>query len=452
MNNIPIAIVGEDRTLKLENRIKKLVIKPKLNILEFKDLDSLLGAESLENIVIVIITDHIISNNPKTSRNKIKSITKANPRIQILIFIKEKNVANAVKTLQVGAYQYIKQPVNDEELKLIIETAIEEQPKIIDGNLTNRKGRNKFGEIIGGTKEMHKVYDQILQASETDIPVLILGETGSGKDLVAYTIHKISKRADEAYHAVNLGALPSELVASELFGHEKGAFTGAVQQYKGVFEQGSKGTVFLDEIDTMDEKVQVSLLRLIEQKKFKRLGGTRSLVSKARLLAATNEKIDNLVETGIFRSDLFYRLDVFRISIPPLRERKSDIPIMIDEMILKYSKTYKKNITSVGQDVIDAFMNFDWPGNVRELKNVIQRAVLVCNGTSLEVEHLPVRFHKQAENKSKITFEVGTPLSEVEREMILSALAATKNNRKKAAGLLGISRRALYNKIEKHKI
>ncbi len=452
MNNIPIAIVGEDKSLKLESRIKKLITEPKVNILEFKNLESLLDTELLQNILIVILTDDIISINPKTSRAKIKFITKSNPRIQILIFVKEENVVNAVKTLQVGAYQYVKQPVNDEELKLIIETAIEKQPKIIDKNIINNKGKNRFGEIIGGTTGMLKVYDQIWQAAKTDIPVLVLGETGTGKDLVSYTIHKMSERSDEAYLAVNLGALPSDLVASELFGHEKGTFTGALHQHKGVFEQGDKGTVFLDEIDTMDEKVQVSLLRLLEQKKFKRLGGTRLLQSNGRLIAATNENIDSLVESGVFRTDLFYRLDVFRISIPPLRERKNDIPLLVEEMMLKYSKMYKKNITLVRPKVIDALMNFDWPGNVRELKNVIQRAVLVCNDSALEVDHLPSRFHKKRKKISKLSFNIGTPLADVEREMVVSALTATNNNRKEAAILLGISRRALYNKLEKYKI
>ncbi len=333
-----------------------------------------------------------------------------------------------------------------------MKTAIERQPQIVEEELVSTRGKVRFGDIIGSSASMLEVYDHISQAAQTDIPVLILGETGTGKDLVASTIHKMSARAGQPYLAVNLGALPSELVGSELFGHEKGAFTGAVQQHNGVFEQGDKGTVFLDEIDTMDEKVQVSLLRLLEQKKFKRLGGTHNINSKARLVAATNENIDNLVESGAFRNDLFYRLDVFRIALPPLRERKSDIPLLVDEMLLKYSKTYKKSISSISPDAIEALLSFDWPGNVRELKNVIQRAVIFCNEEELQVEHLPPRFHNQVYETKSISIPLGMSLDNVEREMVLHALAATNNNRTEAAKLLGISRRALYNKLNKHNL
>jgi DNA-binding NtrC family response regulator len=447
-----LKIIDTDKNNKLSKRITGLIHERKANIENSSSLTEFANDINVKNYDIVIITNPVINTHKRNLFDLLKQIAQKSPKSQIILIVEQENIVNAIKALKAGTFQYLKSPVNDEELKYIIETALHQQPNIVDESIIHEKKVNKFGEIIGSSSPMLNIYNQISQAANTDIPVLILGETGTGKDLVAYTIHKISQRADEPYHAVNLGALPSELVGSELFGHEKGSFTGALQQHKGVFEQGDKGTVFLDEIDTMDDKVQVSLLRLLEQKKFKRLGGTRIIKSKARLIAATNENIDNLVESGIFRSDLFYRLDVFRISMPSLKDRKNDIPLLVDEMVTKYSKIYKKNILSVSQAAMEALMNFDWPGNVRELKNAIQRAVLVCNEEELQTENLPPRFHKLNSKSISLSFKLGTTLNEVEREMVLGALAATNNNRKEAAKLLGISRRAIYNKLKKYNL
>lgn len=448
-----IKIFNSKNAKQLRNKIIKLMHRGNFKIDESSDLEDYVHGVDVPKYDITVITNSIINKYKDLILDLLKNISQKNPKTQIILIVEKENIVVAIQALKVGAYQYLKSPVSDEELKYMLETALHQQPNIVDESIIEKKKINKFGEIIGGSTPMLHIYDQISQAAKTDIPVLILGETGTGKDLVAYTIHKMSQRSDESYHAVNLGALPSELVGSELFGHEKGSFTGALQQHRGVFEQADKGTVFLDEIDTMDEKVQVSLLRLLEQKKFKRLGGTRYINSKARLIAASNENIDKLVQSNIFRSDLYYRLDVFRITLPALRDRINDILLLVDEMVLKYSTTYKKmNITSINQEAIDALMNFDWPGNVRELKNAVQRAVLVCNDEELQLKHLPPRFHKLKSEAPSISFKIGTTLNEVEREMVLNALAATDNNRKEAAKLLGISRRAIYNKLNKHKI
>lgn len=452
MGLLRIKIIGVNVEKDLEKRIKSLFRDRNIKIDTSTNLETFTEENEIKNYSILIIRDALISKKRKRILTILKNISQSAPKIQIILFVNEGNVGTAVKALKSGAYQYVKQPVRDEELKLIIETAVDEQPRIIDKNLIEIGKRQKFGEMIGNSPPMLQVYNQITQAAETDIPILILGETGTGKDLVSYSIHKISKRSEQPYLPVNLGALPSELIASELFGHEKGSFTGALKQHKGVFEQGSRGTVFLDEIDTIDEKVQISLLRLLEQKHFKRLGGTKSINSNARLIAATNDNLDSLVESGVFRTDLFYRLDVFRISLPPLRERISDIPLLVEEMLLKYSRTYKKNITSVSTNCLNALMNFDWPGNVRELKNVIQRAVLVCNGKTLQVNNLPKRFTKIENKKPSISIKFGSKLSEVEKLMIEHALNVSRNNKTEAANILGISRRALYNKIDKHNI
>jgi DNA-binding NtrC family response regulator len=451
MNTIKILLLDNKKNLKLRKQINRLLSGIQF-IIDFETRLHDFANNNLKSYDIAIISNDIINKNKDTLFGLLKIFSKTNPKTQILLLVEEQNIALAAKTLRAGTFQYLKLPGSDEELKLLLEAALHQQPQIVDIATIEETKIKKFGDIIGGSTPMLRIYNQISQAAQTDIPVLILGETGTGKDLVAHSIHKISQRSEMPYIAVNLGAVPLELVGSELYGHEKGAFTGALQQHKGVFEQGNKGTVFLDEIDTMDEKVQVTLLRLLEQKKFKRLGGTRSLHSEARLIAATNDNLDNLVESGIFRPDLFYRLDVFRITIPALRERKSDIPLIVDEMVLKYAKTYKKNLKTISQSALDALINFEWPGNVRELKNAVQRAVLVCNEEKLQLEHLPPRFHKRAEDRPSLSFALGTTLEEVEREMVSRALAATNNNRKEAAKLLGISRRAIYNKLEKHNL
>jgi len=330
---------------------------------------------------------------------------------------------------------------------------LEQQPRYGPNYLLRKeRRRTRFEEMIGRSAAMQAVYRPIRQAAATDVPVLITGETGTGKDLAAQAIYRTGERAEAPYLPINLGALPRELVGSELFGHEKGAFTGAAEKREGIFERGNGGTVFLDEIGAIDEKVQVSLLRLIEQKRFHRLGGRRSLTADVRIIAATNEDLAEAAQNGSFREDLFYRLDVFHIVMPPLRERVGDVPLLIDAFLKRYNDDFRKEIRGIAPECVGIFENYDWPGNVREIKNVIQRAVLVCSDTVLAAEHLPPRLLPEQRSQPTVSFEMGTSLSEVEREMIIQALAFTGNNRKHAAEILGISRRSLYNKLDKHDI
>jgi two-component system NtrC family response regulator len=301
---------------------------------------------------------------------------------------------------------------------------------------------------------MQKVYEQIRQAASTDVPVLILGETGTGKELIARAVHLESDQRGGPYIPVNLGAIPTELVGSELFGHERGAFTGAVERNKGRFEQAEGGTLFLDEIGTIDEKMQVSLLRIIEQKEFCRLGSARAVPANVRLVAASNEDLSALARQGKFREDLYYRLDVFRISVPALRERRGDVALLIQTFLRRYGEAFGKRVAGISSECMAILESYGWPGNVRELKNVIQRAVLVCTGETLLPQDLPPRFlnGKNLTRETETVFEVGTTLDRVEREMIVRTLEAAGNNRTRAAELLGISRRALYNKLQKHNL
>jgi two-component system NtrC family response regulator len=347
----------------------------------------------------------------------------------------------------------MKLPVSDEELRLLISTAHAERPVYAEQEV-RRKGKKEivFEEMYGQSQRMQELFRQIKQAAVTELPVLVTGETGTGKELAAGAIHRHSARSAGPFIPVNAAAIPSELVASELFGHEKGAFTGAAERSKGKFELAKDGTLFLDEIGSLDQKVQVSLLRIIEQKRFHRLGGQRTVSTNARLIAASNESLLDAVEQGRFREDLFYRLDVFQISMPPVRDRAEDIPLLIDEFVKRYNTEFSKNILGISPECVSVMQAYAWPGNVRELKNVVQRAVLVCNGEVILREHLPSRFQKPRPAYQKLAFEIGTTLDEMEREMIVRTLVAAKNNRKRAAEILGISRRALYNKLRKHGI
>ncbi|MFX0199781.1 MAG: sigma-54-dependent transcriptional regulator [Candidatus Hodarchaeota archaeon] len=453
INPETIRIIAVDKTAQLAQRLSEVFAKDDVEVFRELSIDRVLERFESEPYDVLIITGAAFQEGDIDGIGLLEIIAANSPMTQILFLVEPQDIQTAMSALKAGTYQYAKLPLGDDELRLLVKTAIEKRP-LYGTNifLEAKKHEVKFEKLIGQSKPMQEVYRQIRQAAVTDMPILILGETGTGKDLAAQAIHQQSDRRNGPYIVVNLGALPSELVGSELFGHEKGAFTGALERREGKFEQAKNGSIFLDEISTIDEKVQVSLLRLIEQKKFQRLGGKITISTNARLIAASNQNLADTVERGMFRKDLYYRLDVFRIIIPPLCERAGDIVLLVDEFIRRYNKTFQKNILGISPECISLLESYDWPGNVRELKNVIQRAVLVCEGEVLLTEHMPPRFKPDKPVRPTVTFEVGTSLEEVEREMIIRALAATRNNRKQAAELLGISRRALYNKLKRHNI
>jgi DNA-binding NtrC family response regulator len=316
----------------------------------------------------------------------------------------------------------------------------------------------EFEGIIAISLPMRAVVRRIIEAAAVDIPVLITGETGTGKDLVAAAIHKKSRRKDRPYVALNTGAIARELIASELFGHERGAYTGAQEFRPGIFEQADGGTVFLDEIATMDEKTQVSLLRVLEEKSFRRVGGVKNIGIDVRIIAATNEDLEKSVQAKRFREDLFYRLNVFHIKVPPLRERPPGaITVLTDHFLSHFAAVYGKEIERVSPETYRLLRRYPWPGNVRELKNVIQTALLMLDGKELKPEFIPERIRDvvartEGEDQPTCSFRVGASLDAVEKELIRLTLNHVGGNKKLAASILGISRRALYNKIKKHEL
>jgi DNA-binding NtrC family response regulator len=404
---------------------------------------------------IVIWDDNAVPPERLKALDSLQKLHKRYPQTQIVI------LSGSDDPNPLGAqghfYRWIQRPVEGVALCALIETALQRTPQVKASDLLDPEVRIpiEFEGILAVSLAMRSVIQRIEEAASEDIPVLITGETGTGKDLVAAAIHKRSKRKDFPYLPVNMGSISPELIASELFGHEKGAYTGASEARGGIFEQAQGGSIFLDEITTMDEKTQVSLLRVLETKTLRRVRGDKDIKVDVRVIAATNENLEEVVKEGRFREDLNYRLDVFPIYLPPLRERPGGISFLADRFIADFNAMYGKNICAVSRDTYRLLRRYPWPGNVRELKNVVQRAVLMSKDKELTPDLLPTRIQQYAESSAKenLTQPVMRPgmrLETVEKELITMTLFSVGGNKTKAASMLGISRRAMYNKLKKH--
>jgi DNA-binding NtrC family response regulator len=350
-------------------------------------------------------------------------------------------------------YQFIRRPLDANKLCALVKLALEKRPsKQRMVSYPEVRIPSEFEGMLAISLPMREVFQRIMEAASTEVPVLITGETGTGKDLVAAAIHKRSKRKDEPYIPVNTGAIAPELIASELFGHEKGAYTGASETRQGLFERADHGTIFLDEISTMSEKAQVSLLRVLETKTLCRVGGTKEIAVAARVITATNENIEEAVKEKRFREDLYYRLDVFRVHVPPLRNRPGTVTFLSDHYVTLFNTAYNKRVRVVSRETYRCLRRYPWPGNVRELRNVIQRAVLMAEGEELTPDLIPERIREAAKldaGQGTFPIRLGMTLEAAEKELIKMTLASTGGNKKTAASILGISRRALYNKLNR---
>jgi Nif-specific regulatory protein len=331
----------------------------------------------------------------------------------------------------------------------------DERRRLMDENthlLEELKERYDFSNIIGTAGPMRQVYEQIAQVAHTGTTVLIRGESGTGKELIAHAIHYNSPRAQKPFIKVNCAALPETLIESELFGYEKGAFTGAHALKKGRFELAEGGTLFLDEIGDMNLATQVKLLRVLQEKEFERLGGTSTIRSNVRLIAGTHKDLEKAMEEGKFREDLYYRLNVFAIFVPPLRDRKADLLLLADHFLQKYSREHKKDIRRISTPAIDMLTAYHWPGNVRELENVIERAVLVCDSSVVHGHHLPPTLQTAQASGTVTTLSLSDAISAYEKDIVLDALKTTRGNRAKAARLLGTTERIINYKVRKYSI
>ncbi len=425
-----------------------------INLLELHDYevngasDGKKALHILENQIFdLIITDYKMQEVDGMSF--LKTISRLYPSIKVIMITGYGSIEHAVEAMQAGAINYIAKPIIPQKLiKIVADILTTSQGH--DTRKSSRKDLEKlrhFHELVGLSKPMQEVYRKIREVAPTDIPVLILGESGTGKELVAKAIHDLSTRKNGTFVAVNTGGIPKDLIASELFGHLKGSFTGAILDKKGKFEEAHKGSLFLDEISTMDIPVQISLLRVLETNLIERVGSTKPIKVDVRIICASNDDLQKLIEKQRFREDLYYRLNVFNIELPPLRKRKQDIPYLIKYFRTLFNFELNKSIKEVTAPALQVLKQYSWPGNVRELRNVLLRAVLAAEDI-LDANHLPAELTKNKLGSEIISFRAGTPLSEVERTMILQTLSAVNGNKLKAAEILGITRRSLYNKLE----
>ncbi|MEW6669203.1 MAG: sigma-54 dependent transcriptional regulator [Thermodesulfobacteriota bacterium] len=367
-------------------------------------------------------------------------------------------IRNAVDAMKLGAYDYLAKPVKMEEVLLVVRRALEFRDLRRENLALKKQLKNKykFENFIGDSPEMNKVFRIIEKVADTDSTVLILGESGTGKELVARAIHYHSRRRDKPLVPVNCGAIPEELLESELFGHEKGAFTHAIKTRIGRFELADGGTIFLDEVAEMSPHLQVKLLRVLQEQEFERLGSAKTVRCDVRILAATNKDLDKLVQEGSFREDLYYRLKVIPIEIAPLRDRRSDIPLLVHYFLESTAKAKKKKIKGISKDVMRSFMAYDWPGNVRELENIIERMVILSEGNTLTIDDLPEKIAQrqipEQPLKARIPDEgisLSNAVNEYERQLILTALEKAEWVKNRAAKLLNMNRTTLVEKIKK---
>lgn len=380
----------------------------------------------------------------------IHEIRKKEESVAIVVITAYSSVKTAVEAIKCGADDYLTKPINIEELKLVLEKLWERQRLIVQNRLLKEKLKDKYksSELVGSTPQMQQIFRMIEDVAPSTASVLILGETGTGKELVANALHYQSDRACMPFVALHCAALSEGVLESELFGHEKGAFTGAIQSRKGRFELADGGTLFLDEVGEMSLKVQVKLLRVLEKGEFERVGSEKTMKVDVRLIAATNRDLERGVSEKKFREDLFYRLNVVTIHLPPLRERREDIPILSGFFLIKYTRKYKKEIKGFTPEAMDALCAYHWPGNVRELENVIERAIVLCKKNMISVDHLPENVVPDKNDISVIKIPFGIPLKDAEKEIIQKTLQMTQGSKKEAAKILGISSRKIEYKVK----
>ena len=362
----------------------------------------------------------------------------------------------AVAAIEAGAFWYIEKPLKGPVLRALLDRALSKARDAQNLAVLQRQLRDagRLGELVGGSKPMQEVMRIIEMAAPSSASVLITGETGSGKEIVARTIHKLSPRAAGPFVAINCSAIPETLMESEIFGHERGAFTGAAERRVGCFELADGGTLLLDEIGEMPAPTQAKLLRVLEDRKVRRLGSKTETPVDVRVLAATNKDPEQAVASGGLRQDLFFRLNVFHIHLPPLREHKEDIPLLAEHILRDVNAKHQKNVRGIGAEVLDIFMSHTWPGNIRELRNVLERAAIMSEKELVSRSSLPGEFGKVAAKSpgdlSTIRFPIGTTVDAMERELILQTLQATGNNKTRAAELLGVSLKTLHNKLKEY--
>lgn len=381
-------------------------------------------------------------------------IKETSPETPVIIVTGYASIESAVEAMKRGAFDYMAKPFTPEELRVVTKRALDGR-KLLFENLYLRgelEAKSEFEMVVGRSKAMREILDLVRRVSPTESTVLITGESGTGKELIAREIHRHSLRSEAPFVVVDCGALVETLFESELFGHVKGSFTGAHETKHGRFEVADGGTIFFDEISNIGLSIQAKLLRVIQEREITRIGSSKPIKVDVRILAATNENLAEAVKKGKFREDLFYRLSVVPLHLPPLRERKEDIPLLVEHFLQKYNKKTKKNIESVSTRAIKALIEYDWPGNIRELENTIERAVVLSKTNGIDIEDLMYHGISAATGEAGSVGGKYKTLEEMEKEYIKAVLQANYGNKSRVAAILGIDRKTLWAKLKKYKV
>jgi two-component system response regulator HydG len=409
------------------------------------------GKEALDLLrrkrVSVVLTDLMMPN--MSGLDLLRAAKTVSPESEVILMTAFGTVETAVEAMKEGAWDFVTKPFKRIQIVKSVRRALDQQSLVLENQALRAQLNESRRErtIIGNALPMRQLMDMVHQVAPSSATVLLLGESGTGKELVARAIHTHSNRAPRPFIAVNCAALPETILEAELFGHEKGAFTGASARRQGRFELADTGTLFLDEIAELNIPTQVKLLRALQEGEFERVGGTQTLQVDVRIVTATNKDLTAEVEAGRFREDLFYRLNVISISLPPLRERKDDVPLLAHHFLKLYADKNAKQLGGISRDAMEALMRWHWPGNVRELENAMERAVVLCRAETVGIEDLPPQVRDGESDRKVLTIPIGTSLEDIERAVIRETLAHTRGDKRLAAQLLGIATRTIYRKI-----
>jgi len=447
MTGVRVLLVEDEKNQRI--LLKRLLEKEGYGISEAENGYDAIDCFSTQDFDLVLLDQRLPDIQGVEVLQRIKDI---NPIIPVIIITAFANIHDAVNAMKQGAFHYLTKPVDSDELFLVMKNAFDTLTLKRENVELRKSLKEKYHheKIVFVSDEMEKVMSLVFRAAKSDANVLITGESGTGKELVAGAIHNISGRKEKNFVIADLTAMPETLIEAELFGHERGAFTGADKRRIGKFEFASGGTIFLDEIGELPQSIQIKLLRIIQTKKVVRLGSNHEIPVDARLICATNKNIDEAVQQGSYREDLFYRLNVIRIHVPPLRERKEDIPPLVEHFIKFHSQKEGRVIKGITDEAMKNIVRYDFPGNIRELENIIERSIVLARGDYITKEDVPVSFVQKASQRMR--GKLDETVERIERDMIVDALKRHKNNKTKAALDLGISERVLRYKIKKYNI
>jgi len=410
------------------------------------------GLEAIEKMnrhsIDVVVSD--VQMEGMNGLKLLEHVSEQTPQTAVIMITGYGTIESAVVAMRAGAYDYLSKPVDINKLELLIEKARQNR-MLVRENIrlqSELRERYSFGKIVGRSEPMRRIFDDIEQVAETNATVLIIGESGTGKELIASAIHHNSSRADKALIKVNCAAFVESLIESELFGHEKGAFTGAIRTRKGRIELAEGGTLFLDEIGDLSLATQLKLLRVLQEREFERVGGSTTIPVDIRLIAATNKNLEQQVAKGRFREELYYRIKVVTLTVPPLRERTDDIPLLVNHFIQSFNKEHNKSVEGLSPQAMRLAIRYSWPGNVRELRNIAESLVVMAKSTLINERELPNDLRDLQGAVSDIAMPLGIALAEAERRIILGTLAWHGGNKARTARTLGIGKKTLYRKLQ----